>query len=69
MFDDTDHGKELQQDLNSDDSVDKATQDKITLIPKDYWDCFAKEGANRTVLGYAFGIDTGGSKPVCYQKL
>ena len=68
IFDDAIHGEELEKDLNFDDSADKTAQDKMTSILEKYWDCFAKEGATRTVLGYIFGIDTGGSKPVCWRK-
>ena len=29
---------------------------------------FVREGAKRTILGYAFGIYTGGAKPTCCKK-
>ena len=36
-------------------------------IIKKIWDCFVKIDAKRTILRYAFGIDTGSAKPVCYK--
>ena len=49
-------------------NVDDPTRDDIIQIIQKYWDCFCKEGARRTILGYEFGIDTGDSKPVCCKK-
>ena len=49
-------------------NVDDTTRDDIIQIIQKYLDCFWKEGASRTFLGYEFGIDTGDSKPVCCKK-
>jgi len=54
--------------LKFDDSVDAATQATLTSIVKEYWNCFIKTVAKRTVLEYEFGIDTGGENPVCCRK-
>ena len=62
------HTTELTKDLHSDSSIDAITRAAITDIITEYWDCFIKEGAKRTILGYEFGIDSGGSKPVCCRK-
>ena len=43
-------------------------RDAIISVLKDHWDCFAKEGVRRTILGYQFSIDTGTSPPVCCKK-
>ena len=44
--------KELDADLHIGDTVDDLTKNKIIDIIKKYWDCFCKEGAKRTILGY-----------------
>ena len=68
LFDEADHTSELTKNLKFDDSVDAATRATLISIVKEYWDCFVKTGAKRTVLRYEFGIDTGGEKLVCYLK-
>ena len=68
LFNESDHLQELQKDLRFGTAVDSSTQLAVTDIIKKYWDCFIKEGAKRTILGYEFGIDTTGAKPVCYRK-
>ena len=68
IYDDAKHASELENDLKFDDSVDSDMRSKVTDIIKEYWDCFIKEGAKRPILGYEFGIDTGGAKPVCCRK-
>jgi hypothetical protein len=40
----------------------------IEAIIKEYWDCFAKEGMKRPILGFEFNIDTGKSKPICCKQ-
>ena len=40
-------------------------KETISYLIKENWDCFAKRGTRRPILGYKFGIDTGDSKPVC----
>ena len=62
------HQDELEADLRMGTGVDKETKEEIVNIIKKYWDCFCKEGAKRTVIGYEFGIDTGNAKPVCCRK-
>ena len=68
LFDPDQHSTELSKDLSFHPSVDSVTQSKVIDIIKRYWDCFIKEGAKRPIKGYEFGIDTGGSKPVCCRK-
>ena len=62
------HADELKKDLKFDPSVDDITRKLIPEIIIEYWDSFAKEGAKRPILGYEFGIDTGGAKPMCCRK-
>ena len=64
LYNDNTHSAKMSQDLLFNDSVDVATRTPIKAIITKYWDCFVKEGAKRTILGYEFGINTGGSKPV-----
>ena len=59
---------ELDADLRMGTNVDNDTSKRIVEIIKEYWDCFCKEGAKRTIIGYEFGIDTGNAKPVCCRK-
>ena len=59
---------ELDKDLRMGTGVDDATKQEIMSLIKKYWDCFCKEGAKRTIIGYEFGIDTGNAKPVCCRK-
>ena len=68
MYDEANHASELKKDLRFDDSVDSKIRSEVTDIIKEYWDCFIKEGAKRPILGYEFGIDTGGAKPACCRK-
>ena len=68
LFDSATHSEELNKDLSFDSTVDAETKIAVTDIIKDFWDCFIKEGAKRPILGYEFGIDTGGAKPVCCRK-
>ena len=55
-------------DLSFDLTIDKESKDTLTSIIKVYWDCFVKDETKRALLGYQFGIDTGGAKPVCCKK-
>ena len=48
--------------------MDKETRAAVTSIITEFWDCFVKEGAKHTILGYEFEIDTHGFKLVCCQK-
>ena len=62
------HWEELKKDLHFDDTINADTQSCIIDIIKKFWDFFANIGAKRTILGYEFGIDTGGTKPACCKK-
>ena len=48
--------------------IDAITQSCIIDIIKNIWEYFVKVGAKHTILGYEFGIDTGGARPVCCKK-
>ena len=63
-FQETDQ-KELDKYLTVGINSDKTKAHRIVTIIKKYWDCFCKEGAKQTVIGYEFGIDIGNRKPVC----
>ena len=67
-YNEKDHWEELKKDLRFDDSINAATQSSIVDLMKKLWECFVKEDAKCTILGYEFVIDTGGAKPVCYKK-
>ena len=54
--------------LNIGSMVGSSIQDQIINIIKTSWYCFNKYGAQRTILGYEFSIDTDYSKPVCCKK-
>ena len=68
LFNEDIDSEELSKDLKFDGSLDLKTKNAVTKIVKDYWDYFATRGAKRTILGYEFGIDTAGAKPVCCRK-
>ena len=68
MFNEKIHSAELTKDLQFNEDLDSKTMADITQTIKDYWDCFVTIGAKRTILGYEFGIDTAGAKPVCCRK-
>ena len=67
-FESAAHTTELTKGLCVDTTIDTYTHEAIMNIIKKYWDCFVKEGAQRLILRYEFGIDTGGAKPVCCRK-
>ena len=62
------NSKELESDLSFDLTIYKESKDITTSIIKEYCDCFVKDGAKRTILGYDFGINTGGAKPACCKN-
>ena len=64
LFDKDRHSAELKKDLKFDKDLDPKTEKAITDMVKNYWDCFVTTGAKRTILGYKFGIDTAGAKPI-----
>ena len=66
-FDEDLHMEDLLTNLRIGDTSDEIKQELITVI-KNFWDCFAKEGVRRTILGYEFSIDTGDSPPVCCKQ-
>ena len=68
VFDHDLHQAELDKDLSIDNSIGTDVKKSITTIIKEYWDCFVKVGTARPILGYEFGIDTGGTKMVCFKK-
>jgi hypothetical protein len=49
-------------------NVDFATRGKLETMVQKYWDVFYEAGVGKTVLGFEFAIDTGGSQPVCCRK-
>ena len=68
LFNEDIDSEELSKDLKFDGNLDLRTKNEVTKIVKDYWDCFATRGVKRTILGYKFGINTAGAKPVCCRK-
>ena len=62
------HDVELKKGLRVNDSINDNTRKAIVAIIKKYWDCFVQDGTHRPILGYEFGIDTGGAKPACCRK-
>ena len=67
-FDPREHTAELEKDLKFDKDISPRLKEAVTTVVKNYWDCFITAGAKRTILGYEFGIDTSGAKPVCCRK-
>ena len=59
---------ELEQGLRISPRVSPDTRTRIITLIQKYWDCFAKIGCRRTIIGYEFAIDTGSSPPVCCRK-
>ena len=59
---------ELEKNMKIGKNVDDLSSNNIIQIIQKYWDCFIKEGAHWTILGYEFGINTGDSKRVCCKK-
>ena len=68
LFDEMEHAKELDKDLKLSPSICDQSKQGVVAVIKKYWDCFVTVGAKRTILGYEFGIDTSGAKPVCCRK-
>jgi len=58
----------LDKDLRMGKGVDDVMKQEIMSLIKKYWDCFCKEDAERTIIGYEFGIDARNTKPVCCQN-
>ena len=68
IFDSALHDEELTKDIRIGNTVPDSIRNQLKNLVIDYWDCFCKEGARRTIIGYEFAIDTGDSKPVCCKK-
>ena len=67
-FDASCHTEKLNKDLSFDDLINTLTRDAVKSIIVKYWDYFVKERAKNTIIGYEFGIETGGEKPICRRK-
>ncbi len=66
-----DHDRDMPSllaDLKVGSQVSPAIRNELISVIQDHWDCFAKEGVKRKILGYEFAIDTGNSAPVCCRK-
>ena len=64
-----DDSNELNKGLKIGQSATPEQRKQVITLIKNYWDCFCKRGAKRTILEYEFGIDTGASQPVaCRMK-
>ena len=59
---------ELRKHLRIGDDVDPATCSSIESLVMKYWDVFYEAGVCKTILGFEFAINTGGSQPVCCRK-
>ena len=68
-FEGTDDDTELESNLKVGSNVDPDFRQRVKDIIIKYWDCFCKQGARRTILGYEFAIDTGGSPPICSRAI
>jgi hypothetical protein len=60
---------EFKKHIRIGDHVDFATRGRIEMMVQKYWDVFYEAGVSKTVLGFEFAIDTGGSQPVCCRLL
>ena len=58
----------LGKNLNINPNVTQEIRERIISHIKQYWDCFAKQGWRRTIVGYEFSIDKGAALPVCCRK-
>lgn len=67
-FNEKEDTKELQDNIKIGKNVSQDIKDELIQSIKDYWDCFAKKGVHRYILGYEFGVDTGTHTPVCCKK-
>ena len=67
-FDAKDHNEELEKNLKIGEHVKPQLRQRIIDLIQTYWDCFCKEGARRTILGYEFSLDTGASQPICAKQ-
>ena len=68
IFNEKDHLDELEKDQKFDEDINPKTKEAIKKVIKDFWDYFVAAGAKHTILGYEFGIDISGTKPVCCRK-
>jgi hypothetical protein len=59
---------EFTKDFRIGSAVEPATRTQIASLVQKYWDVFYAAGVSKTVLGFEFAIDTGGSQPVCCRK-
>ena len=59
---------ELEKSLKMNPNVTQEINKRIVSLIKHYWDCFAKRGFRRTVIGYELDIDTSADLPVCCRK-
>jgi len=46
--------KDLMDNLKIGKEASQEARNAIVSVLKDHWDCFAKEGVRRTILGYQF---------------
>ena len=67
-YNDTVDKMELETGLIIGKSVPMILKKRITTLIITYLDHFFNEGAKKTILDYAFAIDTGVSQPVFYRK-
>ena len=68
LYDETSHVTGINKDLRLGTSLGSDCQAKVRSLIVKYWDYFTTEGDKRLILGYKFGVDTSGARPVCYKK-
>jgi hypothetical protein len=59
---------EFNKHIKIGDHVALASRGKIEIMIQKHWDVVCEAGVSKTVLGFEFAIDTGGSQPVCCRK-
>ena len=65
---DKEHNGELHKHIKFNSRVIPEIKEQLISIVKKYWDCFFKEGAKLTILGYELYIDIGDAQPVCCKN-
>ena len=68
ILNEKDHLAELEKDIKFGEDINLNTKEAIKKVVKDFWDRFITVGAKHIILGYKFGIDTSGAKPVCCRN-
>ena len=67
-FNDEEYNEEMNKHIKLNSRVIPQIKENLMSTGNKYWDCFSKESAKQTILGYEFYIDTRNTKPVFCRK-